>query len=647
MYTCGVHPFINQNQIRKSVNMSTNHTTYDTLPVSEILINDQFITRKDLAEINDFSQRSELSFIKIALTFGYISRKNYERSLNNAGYKFNNNIRDEAFDEDVLSKLDLKYVCNFFALPLRIENNQVVTLMADPTDAEFINFVRHTYKMEPRIILASDLEICWLSHKLLGESYVKSAVFALRQSDSANSASTTFTTPQLITLFGSFAVVVVLLFNNFIQVSIVLNVIISSLFLISIVFKLFLALMGSRFEMHQAVTREEVRKVVDDDLPIYTIQLPVYKEDKLIKKLIWNLQSLDYPREKLDIKLLIEEDDSKTLNAVKDLNFPAIFDVVVVPFHMPKTKPKSCNYGLYFSRGKYLTIYDAEDIPDTDQLKKVITLFEKLPANYICIQCALNYFNRNENFLTRMFTLEYSYWFDYMLPGLDTLDIPIPLGGTSNHFKLDKLLELGGWDPFNVTEDADLGLRAYSKGYKVSIVNSTTYEEANNEPFNWIRQRSRWIKGYMQTYLVHMRNPVKLYRKVGLKGFLGFNFFIGATPLTFLIYPVLLFVFFMYVVFDFAFISQLFPNWVLFISIFNLLIGNVLMVYINMMAVFKRRFYELILFSLANPVYWLMHSISAYKGLYQLIVNPFFWEKTNHGLSKTNPSVAPNPSSTL
>lgn len=627
--------------------MSFNNTMYDTLPVSDILINDKFITTKDLEEINDFSRRSELSFIKIALTFGYISRKNYERSLINAGYTFvDTKVRDEAFDEAVLDKLDLKYVCNFFALPLRIENNQVVTLMADPTDQEFINFVRETYKMEPRIILASDLDICWMSHKLLGESYVKSAVFALRQSDPNNSASTTFTTPQLVFLFAGLAITVLLLFYNFIPVSIALNVIVSTFFLISIMFKLFLALMGSRFEMHQAVTREEVRNVVDDDLPIYTIQLPVYKEDKLIKKLIWNLQSLDYPREKLDIKLLIEEDDSKTLNAVRDLNFPAIFDVVVVPFHMPKTKPKACNYGLYFSRGKYLTIYDAEDIPDTDQLKKVITLFEKLPAHYICIQCALNYFNRNENFLTRMFTLEYSYWFDYMLPGLDTLDIPIPLGGTSNHFKLDKLLELGGWDPFNVTEDADLGLRAYSKGYKVSIVNSTTYEEANNEPFNWIRQRSRWIKGYMQTYLVHMRNPIKLIKKVGIKGFLGFNFFIGATPLTFLIYPVLLFIFFTYVVFDFSFIARIFPNWVLFIAIFNLLIGNVLMVYINMMAVFKRRFYELILFSLANPVYWIMHSISAYKGLYQLIVNPFFWEKTNHGLSKAS-QTTPNPSNTL
>ncbi len=615
----------------------------DPIPVHEILINDQLITLYDLEKIRNFSKRSGISFIKIALTYGYISRKNYESSLIKAGYLFAENVRIEAIDSTIINKLDLKFTSNFFALPLRIENNKVVTLMADPTDYEFINYIYDIYGLDADVRLASDLDITWMSHKLLGGPFVKASVFNLMKSDPANSALVTFSPTQLSLMFITIAAIIIFLFLSFVYTSIVLNVIISSFFLISILFKLFLALLGSRFELHEAVTREEVRNIVDEDLPIYTIHLPVYKEDKLIKKLIWNLQSLDYPREKLDIKLLIEEDDDKTLNAVKDLNFPAIFDVIVVPFHMPKTKPKACNYGLHFSRGKYLTIYDAEDIPDTDQLKKVIAHFAKLPSNYICIQCSLNYFNRNENFLTRMFTLEYSYWFDYLLPGLDTLDLPIPLGGTSNHFKLDKLVELGGWDPFNVTEDADLGVRAYAKGYKVSIVNSTTYEEANNETFNWIRQRSRWIKGYMQTYLVHMRDPVRLYKKLGLKGFLGFNFFIGATPLTFLIYPLLLALFICFVIFDFAFIRTLFPNWVLFMSIFNLLIGNVLMIYINMVAVFKRRYYELILFSLANPVYWLLHSISAYKGLFQLIVKPFYWEKTNHGLSKINNTVDEKP----
>ena len=608
------------------------------MSIPELLINDGFITADDREKIVQFSAESGLSFIKIALTLGYISRKNYERSMVDAGYPFAE-IREMAYDQAVLDKIDLSFSNEHLALPLRIENGKVVTIMASPDDELFIDFIKFTYDMEPEIIIASDLDITWLSNKLIGDRYLKSAVFELLKRDPDSSAVVTFSSAQLVFIFVIIALVAIGMVLSFKNTSIILNVIISSFFLVAIIFKLFLALVGSRFELHQAVTKEELKLVLDDDLPIYTILLPVYKEDKLIKKLIWNLQAIDYPRHRLDVKLLIEEDDDKTLNAVRNLDFPAIFEVIVVPFHMPKTKPKACNYGLHFARGKYLTIYDAEDIPDTDQLKKVVSLFGKLPEEYICVQSALNYFNRNENFLTRMFTLEYSYWFDYMLPGLDTLDIPIPLGGTSNHFKLNELVELGAWDPFNVTEDADLGVRAYAKGYKIAIINSTTYEEANNEPFNWIRQRSRWIKGYMQTYLVHMRNPAALVRKIGWKGFLGFNFFIGATPVIFLVYPLLLTFFICYIVFDLSGIRTLFPDWVLFMSIFNLMVGNILMIYVNMMAVFKRRYYELILFAVANPIYWLMHSISAYKGLYQLVTNPFYWEKTNHGLSKVNNPV--------
>ncbi len=605
------------------------------ISIPELLVNDGFITPGDREKIETFSTSSDLSFIKVALNFGYLSRKNYERSIINAGYKIKP-IREQAFDTNILSKVELPFADAHLALPLRIEKNRVVTLMSDPTDRLFIDYIRMTYNLEPEIIVAEDLDITWLTHKLLGGDYVKSAVFELLNHDPDSSALITFSTPQMVFFFLLLGLLAAGLVLNFKSVTIIINVAMSFFFLIAIVFKLFLSLVGSRFELHQAVSKEEVRNIVEDELPVYTVLLPVYKEDKLIKKLIWNLQSLDYPREKLDVKLLIEEDDNQTLNAVRNLDFPAIFEVIIVPYHMPQTKPKACNYGLHFARGKYLTIYDAEDIPDTDQLKKAVTLFTKLPENFICVQSALNYFNRNENFLTRMFTLEYSYWFDYMLPGLDTLDIPIPLGGTSNHFKMENLLELGAWDPFNVTEDADLGVRAYAKGYKVALVNSTTYEEANNEPFNWIRQRSRWIKGYMQTYLVHMRNPVALWKKIGWKGFLGFNFFVGATPVTFLVYPILLFIFLGYVVFNLASIKTLFPDWVLFICIFNLMVGNILMIYVNMMAVFKRRFYELILFAIANPIYWLMHSAAAYMGLYQLIVKPYYWEKTTHGLSKIN-----------
>ncbi|MDO8997057.1 MAG: glycosyltransferase family 2 protein [Sediminibacterium sp.] len=596
-----------------------------------------FTTAK-LEEIDVIADEFDYAQIKAALNFGYLTRKLYVSFLERSGYPLVD-VRNEVLDESFVEQCDLLHLNAFLYLPMRNDGKgNLLVAAADPMDERLQGILEIKFNTKIKLVAASDLDITWMVHKLRGEYYVKESVFSLMRKDPESSGLTTFTDAQLLFIFIAIGFALLLLTVNFVNSFIFFNLFFSFVFLFSIVFKLYIALKGSKYELVEVVTKDEVKAIKNDTLPVYTILLPVYKEDKLIRKLIWNLRSLDYPRGKLDVKLLIEEDDDKTLNAVRNLDFPANFETIVVPFHMPKTKPKACNYGLFFCKGIYLTIYDAEDVPDSDQLKKVVALFRKLPKDYVVLQGALNYFNKNENLLTRMFTLEYSYWFDYMLPGLQSLDVPIPLGGTSNHFKLDKLKELGGWDPFNVTEDADLGVRVFEKRYKVGVVNSTTLEEANNEPFNWIRQRSRWIKGYMQTLLVHMRNPIRLVNKIGWRGFFGFNFFVGFTPITFLLYPVLLGFYIIYIIFDLQTVRVLFPDWVLYISIFNFVAGNTLMIYVNMLAVFKRRFYELILFALVNPFYWLMHSIAAYKGLWQLIYKPFYWEKTNHGLTKMSHS---------
>jgi cellulose synthase/poly-beta-1,6-N-acetylglucosamine synthase-like glycosyltransferase len=307
--------------------------------------------------------------------------------------------------------------------------------------------------------------------------------------------------------------------------------------------------------------------------------------------------------------------------------------VVTIPKGSPQTKPRACNVGLFFATGEFLVIYDAEDTPDPDQLKKAYAAFLRGGDKTVCIQASLNYFNAEENVLTRMFTLEYSYWFDYMLAGLDASDLPIPLGGTSNHFRTSALNELGGWDPYNVTEDADLGIRASALGYRVGVVNSTTMEEANTSIPNFIRQRSRWIKGYMQTSLVHARRPRQLIHEIGLRRFLSFALLIGGTPLTFLgvvpLYVVTIFTIFI----PTEVLSQFFPVWLLWICLINFIIGNSVMVYLSMMGPYKRGTFELILWALLNPVYWILHSIASYKGLWQLIFKPHYWEKTEHGLT--------------
>jgi len=233
--------------------------------------------------------------------------------------------------------------------------------------------------------------------------------------------------------------------------------------------------------------------------------------------------------------------------------------------------------------------------------------------------------------------LEYTYWFDSLLPGLDRLRLPIPLGGTSNHFKLDKLQQLGAWDPFNVTEDADLGIRASTSGFTVGVIRSTTYEEANKATINWLRQRSRWIKGYMQTWLVHNRQPLRLLRAIGLKNWLSYNFFIGGTSAIFLLNPIMWIFFIIWLVFDPAWIGQIFQGWVWHLAVFSLIVGNGLAILLNMIGILQRRNYGLLPFALTNPAYWFLHSAASYIGLWQLITKPHYWEKTNHGLTTIDP----------
>ncbi|MDP9027852.1 MAG: glycosyltransferase [Actinomycetota bacterium] len=416
-------------------------------------------------------------------------------------------------------------------------------------------------------------------------------------------------------------------------VIITLMTMISLVFLAGTAFKYLVAMRGAKYDVVERVTADQVAALDDSELPIYTVLVPVFREANIVGQLVANLGSIDWPAEKLEVLILIEEEDTLTRDALAAASPPANFHVVTIPKGSPQTKPRACNVGLFFATGEYLVIYDAEDTPDPDQLKKAYLAFRRGGEKTVCIQASLNYFNAAENVLTRMFTLEYSYWFDYMLAGLDAADLPIPLGGTSNHFRTSALNELGGWDPYNVTEDADLGIRASALGYRVGVVNSTTMEEANTSIPNFIRQRSRWIKGYMQTTLVHARRPRQLIREIGLRRFLSFALLIGGTPATFLGVLPLYLVTLVTILVPAQVLSQFFPVWLLWICLINFIIGNSVMVYLSMMGPYKRGTFNLTLWALLNPIYWILHSISSYKALWQLITKPHYWEKTEHGLT--------------
>jgi cellulose synthase/poly-beta-1,6-N-acetylglucosamine synthase-like glycosyltransferase len=385
-------------------------------------------------------------------------------------------------------------------------------------------------------------------------------------------------------------------------------------------------------EIH--IDDDEARAVPDAALPVYTVLVPAYKEPEVIAHLIASIEGLDYPRDKLDVKLLLEMDDLETFEVARRAIKGDHIQIVRVPPSVPRTKPKACNYGLMQARGEFLTIYDAEDEPDPLQLRRAAIALARTEPSVACLQAKLAYRNANQNLLTRWFTTEYAMWFSQLLPGLVAQGAPIPLGGTSNHFRREILERVGAWDAFNVTEDADLGIRLHRLGYSTRVLDSTTLEEANSDFVNWIKQRSRWYKGYMQTWLVHMREPLRVYRALGPRAFVGFNLFVLGTPLLALINPIFWALTILWFLTNAALISSLFPSWLYYLGLFSMVVGNCAVIYSSIVSARATGNPELVLAAMLSPIYWVMMSIAAIKALVQLISAPSFWEKTTHGLDQ-------------
>jgi cellulose synthase/poly-beta-1,6-N-acetylglucosamine synthase-like glycosyltransferase len=404
---------------------------------------------------------------------------------------------------------------------------------------------------------------------------------------------------------------------------------------------LYLGMLGLRIELairgrsDQRIkfTDEELASLDRDLLPTFSILVPAYKEPRVLPTLVANLTALNYPPERLEIKLLLEEDDTETIAAAAALHLTAPFEVVIVPHVGPRTKPKALNYALLGCTGEFVCIYDAEDCPEPKQLLKVAATFAQLGERVGCVQAELAYYNANENLITRWFAVEYRMWFAQFLPALSRSNAAIPLGGTSNHMRRDLLIRLGAWDPYNVTEDADLGIRLRRCGYTVAVLDSVTHEEANTDFVNWVKQRSRWYKGYLQTWLVHMRHPRQLIKDLGFASFVRFNLFVGGTPLLAMLNPISWALIVMWFVLQPHFIIEIMPAPVYYSGLLGWLFGNFIFYYLNLMAAYEFDDEKVFTAALRLPLYWVMMAIAAFKALLQLVFKPAYWEKTQHGLS--------------
>lgn len=374
----------------------------------------------------------------------------------------------------------------------------------------------------------------------------------------------------------------------------------------------------------------------DAMLPLYTVLVPLYREAACLPDLLRALEALDYPAAKLDIKLLVEAEDRVTRAALEGLPLPGPVEVLVVPEGGPRTKPRALNVGLAAARGAVLTIYDAEDRPEPGQLREAAAALALGGPKLACVQARLVIDNTFDNWISALFTIEYAALFDVLLPGLAGRAGLFPLGGTSNHFRTAALERVGGWDAWNVTEDADLGVRLVRCGYRLGVINSSTLEEAPNRLRAWVRQRTRWMQGYVLTWVVHMRQPRRLLRDLGWRNFLIFHAFIGGVPLCALMLPVFAVQMGLQVAagewFDFGGIGSV----LVVLCLLDLVLGVGAAVAIGLIGIERRRLAGLKPLLLLKPLYWLMISWATWRAVRQLYLAPHVWEKTEHGLAKTS-----------
>ena len=442
----------------------------------------------------------------------------------------------------------------------------------------------------------------------------------------------------LVMVFGLTVLYLSAFFN--ISIFVIISALITLFYFLLLVFKLVVIKNALSFPLID-FSAEEINAIRNEDLPVYTILIPLLNEAEVIPQIMKAMTAIDYPHDKLDILITLEEYDQETAEAIRKASPLAHFKTVILPNIIPKTKPKALNVAIKESRGEFVVIYDAEIVPETDQLKKAYLAFKNNPE-ISSLQTRLDHYNLNQNLLTKLFNAEFAFYYDLFLPGLNKFNFPVPLSGHSVHFRKDALIKSGAWDPYNVTEDCDVGIRMHRFGFKTSMINSLSYEEATSTFDGWLKQRTRWMKGFIQTSIVHMRHPLRLKEELGgWMNLFAFSMTVPGTVVLGLLNIVSLTMLLLWLIFRPDFIQSIFPAPVLYISVASFIIGSFIFTYMNLLGIYRRNRYHLVKYILLSPIYWVLLSIATLRAVIQIVNSPYSWEKTKHGnhLDKAENSI--------
>ncbi len=358
------------------------------------------------------------------------------------------------------------------------------------------------------------------------------------------------------------------------------------------------------------------------ELPFYSILVPVLDEPGMMQQIATSLAHINYPYQRLEILILLETRDQATMASAMNINWGAHIHLVAVPSGKPNTKARACNYGLSIARGEFVVIFDAEDKPHSDQLRTAAAIFATRDASLVCLQAPLQIHLAHNKWLQNQFALEYKILFSLALQVLSNLNMVMPLGGSSNHFHTESLRKVGGWDAFNLTEDAELSMRLAKNGFRTQMLSPPTIENAPHSLSVWFNQRTRWLTGHIQTWCIHMRHPRDTLNLIGWRNFLAFNaiilgrLFSGLLHASYLIY-----------------LLVALPDLVGSQATFTIYLATPIPIILFSVGIIyspATTWPHKIWLSLTQPFYWALTSLALLNACWRILTSRLDWLKTSH-----------------
>ena len=604
------------------------------LPLGRVMVNAGLITQSDLVHALDLQRYIDAPLGEILVAEGLSSPADILQMLSHQHNipvaNLTTDPPDPSLSSDLPSAICLKYRC----VPwLRIGDVLLVGTQ-HPDDFHRLRTSLGDRGRHILPVLAEEQQINKHIGVLYGAELAQKAATRVPAAQSCRSWDPTSTRRKPIALALLFCLCLALVFAP--AWTVTLGVMLAFITLImSTVLKVaaFIAQMSNMAQETEAPAQHPTKAF---PLPKVSVLVPLLHEKEIAGKLIQRLSRLTYPKSQLEVVLVLEESDTITRETLARTTLPNWISVIEVPSASNlTTKPRALNYALDFCRGSIIGVWDAEDAPEADQIEKVVTRFQHAPANVACVQGVLDYYNAKTNWISRCFTIEYASWWRMVLPGVARLGLVIPLGGTTLFFRRDILEELCGWDAHNVTEDADLGIRLARHGYVTELIPTVTYEEANCRAWPWVKQRSRWLKGFAITWLVHMREPRALLRDLGFIRFMGVQTLLLATFAQFAFAPLLWSFWITLAGFEHP-VALILGTPVALSMAWFFLFTEVLNLTISFVAVSRREHRHLMAYVFTLPLYFPMAALSAYKAIKEIVVEPFYWDKTEHGITEAD-----------